>query len=68
MLLPILLEEDMDAALNIKVQAEKQITIEEVNRLIDIGRLLFSVLTTEEIEELQTVFSNQKEIGNTGDS
>ena len=47
---------------------EKQITVEEVNRLLDLGRLLFSVLTPDEIEELQTLFSIQREIGNVGDS
>ena len=44
------------------------VTAEDVNRLLDIGRLLFSVLTPEEIEELQKLLSPQKEIGNAGDS
>ena len=58
----------MDTAQNTQAQVEKQITIEEANRLLEVGRLLFAVLTLEEIEELQALFSTQKEIGNTGDS
>jgi hypothetical protein len=47
------------------------VTIEDVNRLLDLGRLLFSVLTPEEIESLQAKFakcSASEELGNTGDS
>lgn len=47
------------------------ITVEDVNRLLEIGRLLFSVLTPEEIEALQAEFAKycaSEEIGNTGDS
>lgn len=47
---------------------EKQITVEEVNRVLEVGRLLFSVLTSEEIEKLQKLFSPENAIGNTGDS
>ena len=46
-----------------------EVTIEEVNRVLDVGRLLLSVLTQEEVEELQnasTDHSRVKEIGNTG--
>ena len=46
-------------------------TVEDVNRLLDLGRLLFSVLTPDEIKALQEVFSKRppsKEIGNAGDS
>ena len=49
-------------------QIEKQITVEEVNRVLEVGKILFSVLTPEEIEELQRLLSTQKAIGNTGDS
>ena len=55
---------------NHKIQTQK-VTVEDVNRFLDLGRLLFSVLTPEEIEALHEVFSNKpanKEIGNTGDS
>ena len=45
-----------------------QITIEEVDRLLEVGRLLFSVLTQGEIEDLQQVLSPNNQIGNTGDS
>jgi hypothetical protein len=52
------------------------VTIEEVNRLLEIGRLLFSVLAPEEIVLLHQVLNNQEnsqkfgftkenEIGNT---
>jgi hypothetical protein len=56
----------------IKQKAHLQtVTVEEVNRLLDLGRLLFSVLTPEEIEALQAEFakySTSEKIGNTGDS
>jgi len=45
------------------------VTIEEVNRVLDIGRLLFSVMTEEEKEELDLLLkasSSEAEIGNTG--
>ena len=48
--------------------AEIKITLEAVDRLIEVGRLLFSVLTPEEIEKLQELLSTQKQTGNTGDS
>jgi len=51
-----------------KPQTEKQITIEDVNRVLEVGRLLFSALTPEEIEELQKILSSRNTIGNTGDS
>ena len=50
------------------ITTEKQVTVEDVNRLLEVGRLLFSVLTPEEIEQLQELLSTQKHIGNTGDS
>jgi len=59
---------DMEAITKTKTKTEKEITVEEVNRVIEVGKLLFSVLTPEEIEELQAFLSPQKEMGNTGDS
>ena len=50
----------------IETQVEKKATVEEVDRLLEIGRLLFNVLTSEEIEELQKLFLTQQKIGNTG--
>jgi len=47
---------------------DKQVTVEDVNRLLEVGRLLFSVLTPEEIEELQELLSPKKQLGNAGDS
>jgi len=35
-----------------KTQTKKQVTIEEVNRVLEVGRILFSVLSPEEIEVL----------------
>ena len=46
-----------------------QVTVEEVNRVLEVGRLLFSVLTEEEIAELQRILNGQSEkdkLGNTG--
>ena len=46
-----------------------EVTVEEVNRVLEVGRLLFSVLTEEEIAELQRILSYSSEepgIGNTG--
>lgn len=53
-----------------KVQPQT-VTVEDVNRLLEVGRLLFSVLTLDEIEALQeefAKFSASEKIGNTGDS
>ena len=46
-----------------------EITVEEVNRVLEVGRLLFSVLTKEENAELQRILNGQSdetELGNTG--
>jgi hypothetical protein len=46
-----------------------KVTIEDVNRVLEVGRLLLSVLTKEELEELQHVIndlSEAQEIGNAG--
>ena len=48
---------------------DPKVTVEEVNRVLEVGRLLFSVLTEEEIAELQEILnkpSDEKEIGNAG--
>jgi len=47
------------------------VAVEDVNRLLDLGHLLFSVLTLDEIEALQeefAKFSASEKLGNTGDS
>lgn len=52
-----------------KRPAENQVTIEEVNRVLEVGRLLLSVLTEEEIEEFQNALINlfdTQEVGNAG--
>ena len=46
----------------------KQVTVEDVNRLLEVGRLLFSVLAPEEIEQLQELLSAPNQLGNAGDS
>jgi hypothetical protein len=55
-----------------------EVSVEEVNRILEVGRLLLSVLTTEELEELGALgelffpkrslaeLSSASEIGNTG--
>jgi len=45
-----------------------QVTIEDVNRVLEVGRMLFSVLTEEEIEALTKLLAPKEEIGNTSDS
>ena len=52
-----------------KRSTKPQVTIEEVNRVLEVGRLLFSVLTEEEKEELIRLLStpsSKNEIGNAG--
>ena len=52
-----------------KLSTKSDVTIEEVNRVLEVGRMLLSTLTEEEIEELQEILSRQKadqNIGNTG--
>ncbi len=58
----------MDTKAKTKSLTEKHITVEKVNRLLDLGRLLFSVLTPDEIKELQALFSTKRKLGNAGDS
>jgi hypothetical protein len=52
-----------------KLSTIPEVTIEEVNRVLEVGRMLLSVLTEEEIEELQEILSRQEadqNIGNAG--
>lgn len=58
----------MDTQPKVENPIDIQITVEEVDRLLEVGRLLFSVLTPEEIEELQQLLSPNNPIGNAGDS
>lgn len=54
---------------NEKRPTESKVTIEEVNRVLEVGRLLFSVLTEDEKAELirfLSTSSNENEIGNAG--
>lgn len=49
MLLPIcFLEAMMETELEVKIQTEQQITVEDVNRVLEVGRLLYSGITPEE--------------------
>jgi len=59
---------EMDAKTETKIQIEEQVTLEDVNRILEIGCLLFSVLTPEEIEDLQHLLSLNNQLGNAGDS
>ena len=46
-----------------------QVSKDDLNRVLEIGRLLLSVLTEEEIKQLQELFTSdcaQEKIGNTG--
>ena len=58
----------MNTQAKAKCPTECQVTVEDVNRLLEVGRLLFSVLTPEEIEQLQELLSTLNQLGNTGDS
>ena len=42
---------------NTKDSAKLKVTIEDVNRVLEVGRLLFSVLTKDEIAELQRLLN-----------
>lgn len=55
--------------LEAQVLVMPKVTVEEVNRLLDVGRLLLSVLTPDELRQLKEELSNvgtQSELGNTG--
>lgn len=41
-----------------KSTSEPAVTIEEVNRVLEVGRLLISVLTPEELDQLQQILNN----------
>ena len=61
----------MDSSIADQKAQTQTVTVEDVNRLLEVGRLLFSVLTPDEIESLQEEFaksSTRDEIGNAGDS
>jgi len=52
-----------------KRPTEPKVTVEEVNRVLEVGRLLFSVLTDEEkaaMIRLLTTPPDENEIGNAG--
>ena len=62
-------EDSMSQITDQKRPTETQVTIEEVNRVLEVGRLLFSVLTEEEIAELERILngqSDERELGNAG--
>ena len=40
-------------------ETESEVTIEEVNRVLEVGRILLSVLTTEELDQLQQSLGSQ---------
>ena len=46
-----------------------EVTVEEVQRILDLGKILRSVLTEEELVELErSIRDSKRELGNTGDS
>jgi len=65
-LLPFFLREQMETTQTETTYIEDQIGIEEVNRILEVGRLLFDVLTEEEISELREKLTSQNSIGNAG--
>ena len=61
----------MDSSVTKQKKQHQSVTVEDVNRLLEVGRLLFSVLTPEEIEALQKHLnknSTSDKLGNTSDS
>jgi hypothetical protein len=51
-----------------KLSTTSEVTIEDVNRVLEVGHLLLSVLSEEEIEALQELLikdESKNEIGNT---
>ena len=56
-----------ETAKNLSTTSE--VTIEDVNRVLEVGRMLLSVLSEEEIEVIQELLirdESKNEIGNTG--
>jgi hypothetical protein len=52
-----------------KRSTKPEVTVEEVNRVLEVGRLLFSVLTDDEKAELVQILndrSGETELGNVG--
>ena len=47
---------------------QENITIIEVNRVLEVGRLLLSVLTDDELEELQQILSNSSDVSKMGNA
>ena len=65
------LKDAMDSADGIISDNKPTASIEDVNRLLDVGRLLKSVIKPEELNAIQMFFSEapiEDEIGNAGDS
>ena len=54
-------EDKMDQKTNPTRPIEPKVTVEEVNRVLEVGRVLFSVLTEEEIVELQRIINGPQE-------
>jgi len=56
-------------SIDIAVKAKVNVTVEDLQRVLDLGKILRSVLTEDELRELENkIKQNEKEIGNTGDS
>ena len=59
----------MDQKTKSKRPTEPKVTVEEVNRVLEVGRLLFSVLTEEEkavLIRLLNTSPDENQLGNTG--
>ena len=44
------------------------VTVEDVNRVLEVGRLLFSVLTQDEIKKLQQILNNSSDDSRKGNA
>ena len=58
----------METQLDVLAPDEPLVSVEDVQRLLELGSLLLQVLSLEELEDLQILLSAENQIRNTGDS
>lgn len=49
----------MDDKQKVNKLPEPQITVEEINRVLEVGRILLTVLTPEELDHLKQLFQDR---------